>query len=114
MKNTALSSARVFFHRSYHTPPLKRRLSAVLCPSWARTLINVNDTLPSDSKHDVVIVGGGVMGWSSAFFLARRIPGDSICVIERDTKVICCCILLCVCVFLFKKEVLSANWLYGT
>ena len=40
-------------------------------------------------QYDVVIAGGGIMGCSSAYFLAQRIPGSSICVIERDPKVGC-------------------------
>ena len=38
-------------------------------------------------QYDVVVAGGGIMGCSSAYFLAQRIPGSSICVIERDPKV---------------------------
>ena len=38
-------------------------------------------------RYDVVIAGGGIMGCSSAFYLARRKPGKDICVIERDPKV---------------------------
>ena len=38
------------------------------------------------SKHyDVAIVGGGIMGMSSAFFISKRLPPSSICVIERDS-----------------------------
>ena len=37
--------------------------------------------------YDVVIAGGGIMGSSSAYFLAQRIPPSSICVVERDSKV---------------------------
>ncbi len=43
---------------------------------------------PSLEEHyDVVISGGGVIGCSSAYFLARRMPGRSVCIIERDPKV---------------------------
>ena len=84
----AMIAARGFFRESYHTLPLKRRtLPTAQYTGWARTLIS--GSLARDNNFDVVVVGGGVMGWSSAFFLGRRIPGDSICVIERDTKVIC-------------------------
>ena len=33
---------------------------------------------------DVAIVGGGAMGWSTAFWLTRRAPGLDVVVIERD------------------------------
>jgi FAD-dependent oxidoreductase domain-containing protein 1 len=37
------------------------------------------------SKFDTVIVGGGVVGLSSAYHLAAKLgAGDSICVLERD------------------------------
>ena len=38
-------------------------------------------------QYDVVIGGGGIMGCSSAYFLASRLPPSAICVVERDTKV---------------------------
>ena len=39
--------------------------------------------------YDVVIIGGGIMGSSSAFFLASRMTPEvsTICVIERDPTV---------------------------
>lgn len=37
--------------------------------------------------YDVIIAGGGVMGCSSAYFLAQRMPPSSICVVERDPTV---------------------------
>ena len=45
-------------------------------------------------QYEVVIGGGGIMGCSSAYFLASsvsggaRLPPSAICVVERDTKVI--------------------------
>ena len=41
----------------------------------------------SGRTYSVVIAGGGIMGCSSAYFLAQRIPPSSICVVERDSKV---------------------------
>ena len=38
-------------------------------------------------NYEVIIIGGGLMGLSSAYFLARRINPSSICVVERDSKV---------------------------
>ena len=37
--------------------------------------------------YDVIIAGGGIMGCSSAFFLAQRVSPSSICIIERDPTV---------------------------
>ena len=33
------------------------------------------------------LLGGGIMGCASAFFLAKRMPPEQITVIERDPKV---------------------------
>ena len=41
----------------------------------------------SSPHYEVVIGGGGIMGCSTAFFLAQRIPPSSICIIERDPEV---------------------------
>ena len=38
-------------------------------------------------NYDVILVGGGVMGLSSAYFLAKKIDPSSICVVERDRNV---------------------------
>ena len=37
--------------------------------------------------YEVVVAGGGIMGCSSAYHLARRLPPKSVCVVERDRKV---------------------------
>ena len=83
--------------RRCSTIPFKERLEAVriLYTGCARAFSN-GPAVPRD-RYDVVIAGGGVMGCSSAYFLARRIPGHSVCIIERDTKVLCACFLSCVC-----------------
>ena len=38
-------------------------------------------------QYDIVIGGGGIMGCSSAYFLASRLSPSAMCVVERDTKV---------------------------
>ena len=38
-------------------------------------------------SYDVVLGGGGIIGCASAYFLAKRIPAERICVIERDPSV---------------------------
>ena len=40
-----------------------------------------------EGSYDIVIAGGGIMGCSSAYFLAKRRPPSSICIVERDTEV---------------------------
>lgn len=37
--------------------------------------------------YDVVIVGGGVMGSSSAFFIKEKAPSMKVAVVERDCTV---------------------------
>jgi FAD-dependent oxidoreductase domain-containing protein 1 len=39
---------------------------------------------PLHHRYDVVIIGGGVMGCSTAYFVKARAPGTDICVIEPD------------------------------
>ena len=48
---------------------------------WARRASS------SPSHYDICIVGGGIMGMASAFFLANKLDPTGICVIERDTTV---------------------------
>ena len=44
-------------------------------------------TGPIPEKAEIVIVGGGIIGTLAAVFLANRIPGNSICIIEKDLTV---------------------------
>src|SRR3990170_2819624 len=36
--------------------------------------------------HDVVIVGGGIMGWSTAYHLLRAAPALDVLVVEKDAS----------------------------
>ena len=38
-------------------------------------------------SYDVVVGGAGIIGCASAYFLAKRIPAERICLIERDPSV---------------------------
>lgn len=40
----------------------------------------------ADAAHDVVVIGGAVMGASTAFWLTRMQPGLSVLVVEQDTS----------------------------
>lgn len=40
-----------------------------------------------NASYDVAVLGGGGMGSSTAYFLAKRQPDMRICVIERDPTV---------------------------
>lgn len=43
------------------------------------------------SKHaDILIIGGGAMGSSAAYFLKSRSPNTKVVVVERDPKVLSC------------------------
>ena len=48
--------------------------------------VNTSGASPGQN-YDVIIAGGGVMGCSAAYFMAQRLPGNSVCIIERDPKV---------------------------
>jgi FAD-dependent oxidoreductase domain-containing protein 1 len=39
---------------------------------------------PLHHRYDVVVIGGGIMGCSTAYFLKARAPGADICIIEPD------------------------------
>lgn len=59
------------------------------CNGVSRRFFSVTSKGVWGNHQDVIIVGGGIMGLSSAFHLARRMPGRDICVIERDSTVRC-------------------------
>ncbi|MBC2711100.1 MAG: FAD-binding oxidoreductase [Desulfosarcina sp.] len=40
--------------------------------------------MDSDKRYDVIIVGGGIMGSTTAFYLTKKDPGLKVAVIERD------------------------------
>lgn len=38
-------------------------------------------------NFDLVIIGGGAIGMSTAFWIKKKIPGTKVLVIEKDLKV---------------------------
>ena len=64
-------------------PNLSKKL---LCRHWANPLKRCLATnIPTE--HDVVIVGGGLMGCSTAYHLISHDPSLRVCIVERDTSV---------------------------
>lgn len=62
-------------------------MDAMLGDNW--TAYEVNPNLPPMAM-DIVIVGGGVMGWSIAYWLkqmGKSSRGVKVLVVERDTTV---------------------------
>lgn len=51
------------------------------------SLIKRSFSVDNEKSYDVLIAGGGLMGLSVAYFLARRIAPSSVCVVERDLQV---------------------------
>lgn len=43
--------------------------------------------LPRTKHTDILIIGGGVMGSSAAYFLKSKSPSTNVTVLERDPKV---------------------------
>ena len=58
----------------------------LLCRHWANPLKRCLATnIPTE--HDVVIVGGGLMGCSTAYHLISHDPSLRVCIVERDPSV---------------------------
>ena len=57
-----------------------------LCRHWAATLNRCLATsIPTD--HDVVIIGGGLMGCSTAYHVISHDPSLRVCIVEKDPSV---------------------------
>lgn len=69
------------FLRSYSLPTVGRIVESCL---RVYSSVSHNQT---GSKFDIVIGGGGIMGCSSSYFLAKKVSPSSICIIERDIEV---------------------------
>ncbi|KAJ7360338.1 hypothetical protein OS493_016970 [Desmophyllum pertusum] len=80
-------AARSVFLRTSLNNRLIQSLNSLRCLSLSCTAKgSKSDGSTEQKSYDVAIVGGGVMGSSSAYFLANRMPPGTgkICVIERD------------------------------
>lgn len=83
-------AARSVFLRTSLNNRLIQSLNSLRCLSPSCTAKGSKSGGSTEQKsYDVAIVGGGVMGSSSAYFLANRMPPGTgnICVIERDPTV---------------------------
>lgn len=66
-----------------------RKKAADALPGSSWSPLEINPNLPPE-RADIVIVGGGVMGWSIAYWLKQkeRVRGGvKVVVVERDTTV---------------------------
>ena len=60
----------------------------MFCKQWTTALRRCLTTnVPTD--HDVVIVGGGLMGCSTAYHLISHDPSLRVCIVEKDPSVSC-------------------------
>lgn len=48
---------------------------------------DLNDINPTSSNFDVIIIGGGAIGMSTAFWIKKKLKDAKVLVIEKDLKV---------------------------
>lgn len=66
-----------------------RRKAADALPGSGWSPLEINPNLPPE-RADIVIVGGGVIGWSIAYWLKQKEmirEGVKVIVVEKDTTV---------------------------